>query len=139
MKIIVAVFLIVSFLSAGCAAPRKRSNLGMLSSLRKINNELKQKVQNLENEMKMLKLSGEADVSKAKLLKEYEALEKKYNDAVNLVQGNDQNVRQLKEENDRMEIELIDVKNEIMVLQKKNGDLNTLVAKLSEQIKEIIN
>ena len=136
-KIIVAAFLIVSFLSAGCAAPRRRSNRRMLSSLRKINDELNQKVQHLENEIRVLKLSGGADVSKAKLLKEHEALKKKYNDAVNLVQGNDQNVKQLKEGNDRMEFELIDVKNEVMALQKKNGDLNALVAKLSEQLKEI--
>ena len=136
-KIIVAAILTVSFLSAGCATPRKGSDRGILSSLRKINDELNQKVQHLENEIKVLKLSGEADVSKAELLKEYEELEKKYNDAVNSVQGNDQNVRQLKEDNDRKEFELIDAKNEVIVLKKKNGNLNTLVEKLSEHIKEI--
>ena len=136
-KIIVAGFLVVSFLSAGCAATRMGSDRGMLSSLRKINDELNQKIKHLENEIKVLKLSGEADVSKAELFNEHEALEKKYNDAINSVQGNDQNVRRLKEENDRMEFELIDANNEVMVLQKKNGDLNALVAKLSEQVKEI--
>ena len=136
-KIIVAIFLTVSFLSAGCAAPLKGSKRRLLSSLRKINDELNQKIKNLENEIRLLKLSGNPNASKAKLIKEYEELEKKYNDAVNSIQGNDQNERQLKEENDRMELELIDVKNEIMALQKINGDLSALVEKLSKQIKEI--
>lgn len=130
-------FALIALMLTGCTVIRnKPPNRGLLVSLRKINDNLNQKIVNLENEIKILKSSNDVDVPKAELLKKLQAIEKDRDDAISNVRDRKHNIRQQKT-SERLELELIDAKNEVVVLNKNNTDLEALVAKLSKKINVI--
>lgn len=119
------------------ATRTKSSNRGLLASLRKINDNLNQKIVNLENEIKILKSSKDVDVPKAELIKKLQAIEKSRDNAISNAQDRKQNIRQTQKSSGRLELELIDAKNEVVVLNKTNTDLTALIAKLSNKVNVI--
>ncbi len=137
MKNLFFVFLMMIIFLTSCATPRSKTSRGLLASLRKTNDNLNQKVEKLEDEIKLLISSKEIDVPKAELLKKVQLLEKERDVAHGKVQKKDQDIRMIESGNKRLELELIDAKNESMMLKKNNADLNALLAKLTDRIKSI--
>ena len=121
----------------GCAAPRSKAGGGVLSSLKQRNRDLTKKVEELQKEIKALKASEKVDMPKAELMFNISDLKKRYDKTTITLQEDNEKMRIIQKGHDSLEFELLDTKNEIVVLKKSNAELYSLVTKLSEKIKAI--
>ena len=137
MKILLYALLITPLIFTGYASPRAEASGGVLSSLKQVNRDLTQKVEELQKEIKTLKASDKVDAQKAELMLKISALKKKYDQTAITLQKSNQNMQQVQKGHDSLEFALLDTKNEIVVLKKSNAELYSLVTKLSEKIKAI--
>lgn len=123
----------------GCVAPGSQGDRKVLPVLKQVNRDLNKKVEELQNEIKMLKNSEKVDVPKAELMLKISDLKKKYDKIAITLQKSNQKMQQVQKGHDSLEFELLDAKNEMVVLMKSNAELYSLVTKLSEKIKVITN
>jgi len=137
MKILLYALLITPLIFTGYASPRAEASGGVLSSLKQVNRDLTQKVEELQNEIKMLKNSEKVDVPKAELMLKISDLKKRYDKTAITLQESNEKMQQIQKGHDSLEFALLDTKNEIVALKKSNAELYSLVTKLSEKIKTI--
>lgn len=130
--LLIAVLILTGYMSFPAEA-----NSGVLSSLKKKNYDLTKKVEELQKEIKVLRASEKVDAPKADLILKTNDLKKSYEKKAITLQKSSEKLQKIQKVHDSLEFELLDTKNEIVVLKKSNAELYSLVTKLSEKIKTI--